>query len=118
MDRLRISGTRWKAKSYGARPAGWRWLIVILSVQTGIRRAGSALRLRCEERRARTLQGGVDDDSGLKVQMQDTDDRRNAAITRVKACSRRFLCAVDDRTRKIVINSLVGAVVFFGKGGK
>ena len=84
----------------------------------GIRYAGSALRLRCEDRRARTLLGGVDGDSGLKVQMQDTDDRRNAARTCVKACSRRFLCAVDDRTMKIVINALRRAVGFFGKGGK
>ncbi len=41
----------------------------------------------------------------MKVQMHDDEDRRNAARTRRKACSRRFLCAVDDRTRKIVINA-------------
>ena len=91
---------------------------MILSGQTGTRRAGNALRLRCEGRRERTLQGGVDDDSRLKLQMQDTDDRGNAARTRVKACSRRFLCAVDELSRKIVINALRRAVGFFGKGGK
>ena len=51
----------------------------------------------------------------MKVQMQDDDDRRNAARTSVKACSMRFLCSVDELSRKIVINALVSAVGFFGK---
>ena len=62
----------------------------------GIRRAASALRLRCEDQRVKALRGGADGDSGQKAQMQDDDDRRNAARTRRKACSRRFLCAVDE----------------------
>ncbi len=37
---------------------------------------------------------------------------------RAKACSRRFLCAVDELSRKIVINVLVSAVGFLGKAMK
>ncbi len=81
----------------------------------GIRRAGSALRLRCEDRRVKALRGGADGDSGQKAQMQDDDDRRNAARTHRKACSRRFLCAVDELSRKIVINAPACAVGFFGR---
>ena len=49
------------------------------------------------------------------MQNLDDDNRSNAARMRVKACRRRFMCAVDDRTRKAVINALVSAVGFFGK---
>jgi len=52
------------------------------------------------------------------VQKQYDDDRRNAARTGVKACSRRFLCAVDELNRKIVINSLTAIVGFLGKAMK
>ena len=80
----------------------------------GIRRAASALRLRCEERIAKAPQGVVDGDSGQEVQKQDDDDRRNAARTRRKACSRRFLCALDELSRKIVINAHTALVGFLG----
>lgn len=48
------------------------------------------------------------------MQKQYDDDRRNAARTGVKACSRRFLCAVDELNRKIVINSLTAIVADCG----
>lgn len=54
-----------------------------------------------------------DGNSGQKVQMQDDDYRRNAARTRAKACSRRFLCAVDELSRKIVINAHTALVGLF-----
>ncbi len=56
-----------------------------------------------------------DGDSGQKVQKQDDDDSRSAARTHRKACSRRFLCAVDELSRKIVINAPACAVGFFGR---
>ncbi len=51
-----------------------------------------------------------DGDSGQKVQKHDDEDRRNAARTGVKACSRRFLLAFDELSRKIVINAQAFAV--------
>lgn len=60
----------------------------------------------------------ADGDSSREAQIQDDDGRRNAARTGVKACSRRFLCAVDELNRKIVINSLTAIVGFLGKAMK
>ncbi len=80
----------------------------------GIRRAASALRLRCEERIAKAPQGVVDGDSGQEVQKQDDDDRRNAARTSARACRRRFLCAVNEWNRKIVINAHTALVADCG----
>ena len=51
------------------------------------------------------------------MQKHDDEDSRNAARMRVKACSRRFLCEVDELSRKIVINAPVSAVGFFGGAG-
>ena len=52
------------------------------------------------------------------MQKQYDDDRRNAARTGVKACSRRFLLAVDELSRKIVINAHTALVGFLGKAMK
>ena len=47
---------------------------------------------------------------------QNGNGRRNAARTSRKECSRRFLCAADELSRKIVINAPPAcAVVFFGR---
>ncbi len=45
---------------------------------------------------------------------QNGNGRRNAARTLRKACRRRFLCAVDDRTRKAVINAVTALVADCG----
>jgi len=42
----------------------------------------------------------------------------NAARTRAEACSRRFLWAVDELSRNVVINAFMALVGFFGKDGK
>ena len=55
-----------------------------------------------------------DGDSVQKVQMQDDDDRRNAARTSARACRRRFLCAVNEWNRKIVINAHTALVADCG----
>ena len=49
---------------------------------------------------------------------QNGNGRMNTARTRVKACSRRFLCAVDELNRKIVISAQTRAVGFLGKAMK
>lgn len=46
--------------------------------------------------------------------MQDDDDSRNAAVTHRKACRRRFLCAVDELSRKIVISAHTALVADYG----
>ncbi len=49
---------------------------------------------------------------------QNGNGRMNTARTRARVCSRRFLCAVDELNRKIVINSLTAIVGFLGKAMK